>query len=194
MIVIGIDGGMVRLGLGAVAIQNGDLDLITYGLISNSRNDDAFNAFLTRGITQIANDFPRFIDLVRPDVIFSETIPVGKLGSSDSQVVAAVTTCHVLAIQFGIEWRNIAANTVKKELTGDYRASKTLVRNTILDMFPDKIALRHAEEKRAQKEAGEKKRPGLPQDVFDAVAVATIGARIVNGKNQEEAMQGMQST
>lgn len=186
MNVVGIDGGMVRLGLGAVSIQNGAIDLVTYGLISNPRGEEPFNEFLTTGITQITNDFPRFIDLVKPGLIVSETIPAGKLGSSDSQVIAAVTTCHVLAIQFGIEWRNVAANTVKKELTGDYRASKTLVRNTVLDMFPDTIALRHAEEKRAQKEAGDKKRPGIPQDVFDAIAIAVVGARIVNRKDQNK--------
>lgn len=184
MIVVGIDGGMVRLGLAAVSIQNGEIDLLTYGLIANPRGEESFNEFLTDGITQITNDFPRFIDLTRPNLIVSETIPAGKLGSSDSQVIAAVTTCHVLAIQFGIPWRNVAANTVKKEFTGDYRATKTLVRNTVLDMFPT-IATRHAEEKRTQKEAGEKKRPGLPQDAFDAIAIAVVGARIVNGENQQ---------
>lgn len=188
MNVVGIDGGMVRLGLGAVKINNQEIDLITYGLITNPRGEETYNDFLTNGITQITNDFPRFLDLVRPEVIISETIPAGKLGSSDSQVIAAVTTCHVLAIQFGIPWINVGANTVKKNLTGDYRASKTLVRNTILDMFPS-VAERHAQEKLAQKEAGEKKRPGLPQDVFDAIAVAVVGANIVNGEQAKEVHQ-----
>lgn len=185
MIVVGIDGGMVRLGLGAVTIKLDEISLVTYGLIGNPRGEEKFNDFLTAGITQIANDFPRFIDLVKPDIIFSETIPAGKLGSSDSQVIAAVTTCHVIAIQFGIPWRNVGANTIKKELTGDYRANKTLVRNTILDLYPS-IAVRHAEAKAEQKAAGETKRPGLPQDVFDAVAVAWVGARIVNGEHEQK--------
>lgn len=183
MNVIGIDGGMVRLGLGAVTTNLKEIDLITYGLVNNPRGLEKFNDFLTEGITQLTDNFPRFIDLVKPDVIFSETIPAGKLGSSDSQVIAAVTTCHVIAVQFGIPWRNIGANTIKKELTGNYRANKTLVRNTILDLYPS-IATRHAEVKAEQKAAGETKRPGLPQDVFDAVAVAWVGASIINGEHE----------
>lgn len=187
MNVVGLDGGMVRLGLGAVTYDKGSIDLLTYGLIGNPRGEEKFNDFLTIGITQIVNDFPKFLDLTRPDVIVSETIPAGKLGSSDSQVIAAVTTCHVIAIQWGIPWINVGANTVKKNLTEDYRASKTLVRNTILDMFPT-VAVRHAEVKLQQKEAGEKKRPGLPQDVFDALAVAVVGAGIVGENEKKKAL------
>jgi Holliday junction resolvasome RuvABC endonuclease subunit len=192
MIVMGIDGGMVRLGLAAVRpIDNGE-ELITHGLIYHPRGSEPFNEYLETGIIQIVDSFPRFIDLVRPDLIVSEYIPAGKLGSSDSQVIAAVTTCRVIAYQFGIDWKNIGANTVKKELTGDYRASKTLVRNTVLDLFPT-VAQRHQEMKLEQKAAGDKKRPGLPQDVFDALAVAVVGTRLYCGDyEQKEEMPELQ--
>lgn len=178
MVVLGIDGGMVRLGLGAVKIDQGNIDIVTYGMISNYRDsDEKFNVFLNRGITQIADQFPRFLGMVNPDLIASETIPAGKLGSSSSQVIAAVTACKVIAFQFGIEWRDIGASTVKKELTGDGKASKTLVRNAVLDLYPS-VAQQHKQLKAQQKEAGETKRPGLPQDVFDGIAVAIIGAKL----------------
>jgi len=175
MVIVGIDGGFVRLGLSAISLTDEGIRLLNFGLIRNQRGEETFNEFLTAGIEQITMDFPRFLALNQPNLIVSETIPVGKLGSSNSQVVAAVTTCHVIAIQQGIPWQNLGANTVKKAVTGDGKASKTLIRNTILDRFPS-IAQKHAELKREQKEAGDKTRPGLPQDVFDSVAVALTGA------------------
>jgi len=193
VIVVGIDGGMVRLGLAAVeGHPNNQVDLLSYDLIENPRGEEKYNAFLAAGITRITNTFPRFLDQIRPDFIVSETIPVGKLGSSDSQVVAAVTTCRVIAIQFGIPWHNIAANTVKVINTSDGRASKTLIRNTMLYMFPE-IAEAHAKAKKDQKKAGLKRRPGLAQDYFDAIAVAVAGYRQFHMEiNETEAMQEMQ--
>ena len=197
MVIAGIDGGMIRLGLAAVEINDSDLDLFLYELIETPRGEESYNQFLSNGITRITNIFPRFLDQTKPDLIVSETIPVGKLGSSDSQVVAAVTTCHVLAIQFGIPWRNIAANTAKKLFTDDGRANKTLVRNTALDMFPE-VAEKHAQEKEVQKREGLKKRPGLAQDYFDAIAIAVAGSMQYRtyltefNDNQTKAMQAMQ--
>ena len=197
MIVVGIDGGMVRLGLSAIEITEEEFDLISYDLIGTPRKDP-YNKFLSDGITKIANTFPRFLDNNRPDIIVSETIPAGKLGSSDSQVIAAVTTCHVIAIQFGIPWRNVAASTAKKLVTGDGRANKTKIRNIVLDLYPE-LAAKHAEEKAAQKEAGMKLRPGLAQDYFDAVAMALAGAiqyraLLMELNDEEKALQRMQKT
>lgn len=176
MIVLGIDGGMVRLGLGVVEAKGEQINLVTYGLINHPRLDEKYNQFLNEGIEQITDCLPRFLQATKPDIIVSETIPAGKLGASSSQVIAAVTACKVIAYQAKIPWYDIGANTVKKGLTEDYRASKTLIRNTILGLFPT-IEQRHREEKLAQKEAGDKKRPGIPQDVFDGIAVAVVGAR-----------------
>jgi crossover junction endodeoxyribonuclease RuvC len=181
MIILGIDGGMVRLGLGVVKIENDSISLGSYGVIETPRNELSYNDFLTAGITRITNDFPRYLDLARPDLIISETIPPGKLGSSDSQVIAAVTTCRVVAIQFGLPWKNIAANTVKKGLTGDGRATKARVRNEILALFPE-MQTRHEFLKKQQKQAGEK-RIGIPQDCFDALAVAYVGSKLIDDNN-----------
>lgn len=178
---LGIDGGFTRLGLGVVDLDGTKISLVTHGLIYNPRESQmAFNDHLNAGILRITTDFPRFLDLTRPDVIYGETIPAGRLGSNDSLVIAAVTTCKVIAFQFGIEWHDIAASTVKKELTGDGRATKTVVRDTVFGLFPV-VEERHALLKQEQKDHGEKP-TGLPQDVFDGIAIATVGAK----RNAEE--------
>lgn len=103
MKILGVDPGLIRLGFGAVNYKDQEFDLITYGLIANPRKvDQSFNDHLTAGIHQIANDFPRIIDLVDPDYIYAETVPPGRLGSNSDSVMAAITVCKVIAYQFGI--------------------------------------------------------------------------------------------
>src|SRR6476469_2310100 len=105
MNVLGIDGGFTRLGLGVVKIDGTKLPLVTHGMIYNPRDPEmSFNDHLNAGILRITMDFPRFLDLTRPSIIYGETIPAGRLGANDSLVIAAVTTCKVIAHQFGIEW------------------------------------------------------------------------------------------
>ena len=185
MRVLGIDGGMTRLGIGAVRQEGDSFRLITHGLIHHPRDPErTFNEHLNLGIAQIVNDLPRLLDLVNPEIIVSEFIPAGKLGANDSLVIAAVTTCKVIAFQFGIPWHDVAASTVKKELTGDGRATKVTVRNAVFDIFP-LVEIRHQQMKAEQKQGGEKA-VGLPQDVFDALGIAVVGANLYGNKDVPE--------
>jgi len=170
MRVLGIDPGLIRLGIGALEYKDDGITLVTYGLISNPRGSESYNEFLTAGIHQICGDFPRLLDLVQPHMIVAETVPPGRLGSNSDSVMAAITVCKVIAYQFGIPWNNIAASTVKKSVTGDAKASKAVIKNTVMGKFKT-IEARHAELKKEQKIEGVKA-SGLPQDVFDAVAIA----------------------
>lgn len=177
MKIAGIDPGMARLGLGAVQVTGDEIELLTAGMIVHSRSlGSTFNQHLAEGIHQITDDLPRFIGMIEPDAIAMELVPVGRLGSNDALVIAAAVTCRVVAHQFGIPIIDVAASTVKKELTGDGAATKAKVRNVILDSF-DNLAEKHAATKREQKASGEKPE-GLAQDVFDSIAIAIVGAKI----------------
>jgi Holliday junction resolvasome RuvABC endonuclease subunit len=171
--VMGIDGGMTRLGIAVVAREGEDLKLRAAGLIAHPQELPAFNAHLNAGIHQLVEQFPRALGIYEPDYIASETIPAGRLGANSELVVAAVTSCKVIAYQFGIPWYDIAANTVKKQVTGSGKATKTQVRKVVFSTFPE-LELKHQHEKKLQKEAGERA-DGLPFDVTDAVAMALAG-------------------
>jgi Holliday junction resolvasome RuvABC endonuclease subunit len=184
MRVLGVDPGMTRLGIAAVHIKGNDCELLTFGMIAHPRDPTVgFNRHLAAGIHQIADDFPKLINIVQPDYIAMELVPVGKLGSNDALVIAAACSVRLLAYQFGIPVIDLAASTVKKEFTGDGKATKPRVRNAVLDAF-SKIEQRHAKLKKEQKEAGEKPE-GLPQDVFDAVAIAIVGAKLHANKKMQ---------
>jgi Holliday junction resolvasome RuvABC endonuclease subunit len=172
--VLGIDPGMTNLGWSSVIYENEVLSLGLSGLIANPRDTAVlFNEYLNHGIEQITEKFPVILSLVTPSFIAAETVPSGRLGSRTELVVAAITSCKVIAFQWGIPWYDIAANTVKKTVTGDGTATKARVRNAVIERFPE-IGINHAAIKKDQKEAGEKP-IGIIQDVFDAVGIAITG-------------------
>lgn len=171
--VLGLDSGFVRLGFGSLR----DGKLFRYGLICHPNDGTLeFNNYLDSGIHQIVDMFPRLLSMVEPDLVVGETVPVGKLGSSDSTVVAGITTCKVITYQWGIPWMNIAASTVKKRVTGNGRATKAQVRNALISMYPA-LGDHHKQMKQQQKEAGVTVK-GLEDDVFDGIAVAIAGSQL----------------
>lgn len=178
MRILSIDPGMTRLGVASIITGKDDqMTLLTYGMIAHPRDPaHTFNEHLNAGIRQIVDDLPKLIDIVSPSVICAETVPVGRLGSNTELVVAAITAAKVLAYQFGITWVDYGANTIKKQVTGDGRATKTKVRNAVLSYFPE-VDERHKQMKKDQKAAGEKVE-GLPADVFDAIATSITGAKL----------------
>lgn len=179
--VLGLDPGMARLGWGSVTIDGENMELGLCGMIAHPRDSaDPYNKYLNKGIAQIVEEFPTLLALVRPNFIAAETVPAGRLGSRSELVVAAITSAKVIAFQFGLSWFDVAANTAKKELTGDGTASKAVVRNTIMGIFPV-LAERHASEKQSQKALGEKV-IGVPQDTFDGLLLAITGAKLHGDK------------
>lgn len=178
MNILGVDPGQTRLGLGAIQVSKaGGVSLLSYGMIAHPRDPDVkFNAHFDEGIELCAIDFPRFINIAQPDFIVAEYVPFGKLGSNDALVISSLTCVKLIAYQFGIPFYNIAANTVKKDITGDHKATKTKIRNAMLDQFPT-LAERHAKMKKEQKANGETA-TGLPADIFDAISTAVAGRNL----------------
>lgn len=178
--VLGIDPGMIRLGFALVEKHEEDINIGPYALIAHPRDEkENYNPWINRGINQIVNEFPVLLSLTQPDIIVAETIPVGKLGSNSESAVAAITSCKVIAFQWGLPWRDIAARTVKKHFVGDGDATKARVRNKALAMYPS-LQEKHNALKEQSREAGEKPLKGLEQDIFDAVAIASVGATMLH--------------
>lgn len=177
MRVLGIDPGLTRLGHGAVSLVDGEKFLIGHGLINHPRDPShTFNQHLNAGILQITNDLPKLLDIINPTLVCAELVPPGRLSANSELVVAAITACKVIVYQFGIEWVDFGANTIKKTVTGDGTATKAKVKNAVIAEFPQ-IGERHKLVKAEQKAEGVKA-TGLPQDCFDAVAVALTGIEL----------------
>lgn len=175
--ILGIDPGMVRFGWGSVVLDaEHQIELGLCGMIAHPRDTNApFNEYLDEGIAQITDQFPVILSILQPTFIAAETVPTGRLGSRSELVVAAITTAKVIAHQWGIPWHNMGANTVKKLITDDGNATKARIRNAIIETFPV-LGEKHKAAKVEQKKQGEKM-DGIPQDVFDSVAIAIAGAK-----------------
>ena len=183
MRILSIDPGMKRLGYSTIEFTSSDdLSLISYGMIHIPRTDEKFNPYLNLAIEKITNDFPRILDASEPAFIVSEIVPVGRLGSNSELVVAAITVCKTIAFQWGIEWRDIAANTSKVKVTGDGRASKAKIKNAVFGYFPE-LEARHKEIRTKEKTDGDKV-VGIPQDQIDAIAIGIAGT-IIYGAEPE---------
>lgn len=183
--ILGLDPGMKRLGLAVVELDpDGKITLQTHGLIHNPREAETYGEYLNNSIGEILVDFSRFLGLTVPNTIVSERVPPGKLRASSELVFSAITVCKVLAYQWDIPWKDLAANTVKSTITGDDKASKAKVKNAVTTRFP-KLAEHHKKLREDQKKAGEKV-VGLYPDVYDAVAIAVCGAIKIYEANIDE--------
>jgi len=185
MKLLGIDPGNKRMGLASLHMTPGGIALGECEVIyHNNDNNLSFNVYLNEGIANLCEAFPWILHQTQPDVIVAEIIPVGRLGSNTELNVAAITVCKVIAWQWGIDWIDIAANTVKKTITGDGRATKAKIKHTVVKEFPSLVG-RNEDIKKQQKMEGVKAE-GFPQDLYDAVAVGWAGLLIHGDKKTKE--------
>ena len=184
MKVLSIDPGNQRMGLASLnQDKDGVIHLGPCSLILNPKDESIpFNKYLNRGIAQICELFPLMLHKVQPDFITSETVPVGRLGSNTELVVASITVCKVIAWQWGVDWYDIDANTVKKQVTDDGRATKSKVKHAVIKQFPS-VLKQNDEYKEQQKKEGLKPE-GFPQDLYDAIAIGWAG--LIKYGNQEQ--------
>lgn len=175
MRVLGLDPGLKRMGFACVEQLDTHMELIDFGYFLNERDVTmTYNTHLNRAVGFLAEKFPALVHEYAPRVIAAEIVPVGRLGANTELVVAAITVCKVIAHQFGVEWVDYGANTIKQVATGDGLATKARVRNAMLHRFAS-LDEAQREIKAKQKARGE--RPtGIPQDVFDGCAIAITGA------------------
>lgn len=177
-IILGIDPGNKRMGVAILNLKKDGIVSLNHAevLFHENENNLKFNQYLNEGIYQLCDRFPLLLHTHRPDFIISEIIPVGRLGANTELNVAAITVCKTISWQWGLDWFDIAANTVKKIVTTDGRASKAKVKHEVVARFPH-LETMNDELKKQQKLEG-LSATGLAQDLYDAVAIAVAGAEL----------------
>jgi len=163
--ILGLDVGAKRMGFAIVDAQE-HYSLVFSGVLGiEQRAGETFHDYRWRLIRYWVHIFPSLLCWF-PDIIASETMPIvnsgGPFGNTQRVLgLLSVTVCQTLAIQSkeSPAWREIAANTVKKTMTNNAKATKVGVRNAVCEVFPELIP--------------EKKT--LVPDRTDAIAVALVG-------------------
>ena len=81
-----------------------------------------------------------FVKIFKPDIIANEIVPPtgGNIGNliHRQKAMTAITAVQVVAIQSGIQIKQIAASTIKKNIGGSGKATKVAVRNGVIELLP----------------------------------------------------------
>lgn len=151
MIHLGIDPGAVRLGFGIVSGDDGEWELHDSGVDGVEREEgEGFQPYRKRLIDHWAVEFGKALDHMIEQVgvdqimVTFEALPgqSGSKGFSGGGAVqgelakTAAAACQALCADRGVRWRVVGATTVKKDVTGNGKATKVGVRNAIIKVFP----------------------------------------------------------
>lgn len=192
IVVLGVDPGALRLGWGLVARDTDDQLLYLTSDIDGLRREkrgsklEPAQEYARRLIEYYTDEFGATLDLLTqvaadrgcPFKVVFEQFPLGggenfRSGSSQSDLTRiAISVCHTLCVQRGVEWETIPATTIKLRLTGWGNATKAQVRDAVLRVFPE-LEPRKAE------------LIGKGADEADGLAVAIVGSGFRVAKAKE---------
>ncbi len=164
---LGFDVGAKYMGWAVVQTFAGIPQLEGYGLAGlEELPNDTFGTYRKRLIEYWLHTFPELVVEYSPDLFASETIPLVSNGGKFDNLqrvkgLLAITVCQALAYMDDKQWREIGANTAKKYVTNNDKATKVAVRNAVIKVFPEL----------------EPEKKTINPNVTDAIAVALTGAR-----------------
>lgn len=155
MLVLGIDPGAVNVGYAFLE----DGVLVKAGLFSPTFKETTLNGKTIEGMVALRNFLDRAEERIgHIDAIAVERVPTQHMGQRD-RILGTENFLRSFAILGGRKYKEYAAVSVKKFVTGNYRASKGDVRQSVSEIF-------NLKEER-----------GVKPDVFDAIAIAYTGFR-----------------
>lgn len=139
---LGIDPGALRLGWAISEREEDEYFLLDSGIIHIEREEgEAYSDYRRRLIRTWVEQFPLLFLIVGLDLVAMEQLPaVGggnfALATQDQLAKTAATTIQVMCEVHKQPWVEVAANTVKKKLTGNGHATKVGVRNAVIGVYP----------------------------------------------------------
>lgn len=163
--ILSIDPGAKRLGWAVIDFDiNEEMvyepSYVSSGVTGLTRGDDeTYTTFKNRLIFFFIPEFESLLNEYKPDLIVFEYLPISNtIGNIGQRVLAfaVATTSQVLCIQNKIEYKEIGATTIKRTLCGSMRATKTQIKNVVIESFPQL----------------EPRRKEIAPDETDAIAVA----------------------
>lgn len=143
--ILGIDPGAKRCGYSVIA-YNLDFENPQYvasGVFGLSRKDDemeTYSEYKKRLVQNAIDSFQDLLDEHEPDIAVFEFLPVSNVGAASGQrllAFAVATVGQAMCNLNAVPWYEITASTVKKLLTGSGVATKTKVKNSVMEIFPE---------------------------------------------------------
>lgn len=146
MRVLAFDPGADRMGYalietGPKEVMSGSEAILGSGIRGVEKEEgETYQDHRIRIIEYWAHTANEFIKCFKPDLIANEIVP--PTGGNISNLIhrqkamTAITAVQVVAVQSGIQIKQIAASTVKKNIGGSGKATKVAVRNGVIELLP----------------------------------------------------------
>lgn len=133
MRVMAVDPGSANIG---VSIFDND-KLVYCTRLNYTSSYEKFVDKLNDILSKVYHEFLRLAHKYEVQAICWEIVPaIGNMNHKDF-VVSVSAALKILAFHYELQWQGVPANTVKKLFTGNGRASKDEMRDTVLQIFPD---------------------------------------------------------
>jgi Holliday junction resolvasome RuvABC endonuclease subunit len=139
MRILSLDSGAKRCGISIV--DDGPI-LVHSEIFGVVRGEKTYQDHRLDIIDKFGSQAEALLLKYQPNFVVAETIPVissSSFASGGQSALASTASTAFLTIasQMGFMCQQIAASSVKKILTGKGRASKVLIRNFVLETFPE---------------------------------------------------------
>ena len=143
--ILSIDPGAKRLGW---AVVDFDIDddavyqpsYVSSGIIGLDRGiDETYVTFKNRLIKFFVPELEKLIEECKPDLVVFEFLPIAGIKGNLAQrtlAFAVATIAQAICVQQEIEFKEIAASSIKAILTGNKQATKTQIKNAVIKAFP----------------------------------------------------------
>lgn len=144
--VLAVDPGALRLGWALLDDGGDPYRYIESGIYGIERGDDEpFQGYRDRLRDYWRALSPTLVERTAPDVLVAELLPAVGAGNfiAATQSELAKTAFLILeleALRQGVRVERIAANTIKKRLTGSGKATKVRVRNAVCEVLPELLS------------------------------------------------------
>ena len=139
MKILGIDPGLVQTGYGIITINNNDPQIVDYGVVKPTVNDELATRLLT-----IFEDVNEIINMHKPSIFSIEDVFYGKNAKSALRLGQARGAAMVAAASAGLSIHEYSARKIKQAVTGNGNAHKEqvqfMVKATLkMDKLPEPI-------------------------------------------------------
>lgn len=139
--ILAVDPGAERLGYAALWLEESAVGSAGSGIIGLKRgSEEEYQTYRLRLISKFEQEATLLINAFQPELVVNETIPpVG--GNAANQIqrqlaLTALTAFQTVAVQHGLELKQVAASTVKAKIGGNRKAGKVAVRNGVFKVMP----------------------------------------------------------
>lgn len=137
MLILGIDPGTATTGYGLIKMNDGDFEVVHFGLIETSKDDTS-----STRLVHIYRQLEEIITGYNPDIVAMERLFFATNAKTAMNVGHAQGVMMYCAKMYGREIIDYAPGTIKKMIAGSGRAKKKEMQQSLRKILGPKVRSR----------------------------------------------------